>query len=101
MKNITIVIDGKEYPARETMGALKRFRDETGREATQIKPDSISDLATYLYCCVASACHHDKVDFNMSLMDFLDSATQEVVTAWVEALNATRPNDGGADEKKS
>lgn len=94
MKRITINIDGKEYPARETIGALKRFKDLTGKEATTIKPDSPTDLAIYLYCCVASASHHDKVEFDISLDDFLDSLTTEVIEAWTNSMTEEGEKQG-------
>lgn len=68
-----IVINEKEYPARITMGAMLRFRRETGREVTAMGYDDTSDLITFLWCCVASACNADKVEFGYSLMDFADS----------------------------
>ena len=34
-------------------------------------------MCAYLFCCVASACKHDGVEFDMSLMDFADSLTPE------------------------
>ena len=42
---------GKEYPCRQTMGAMLRFKRETGREVTDMTY-GVSDLCTYLYCCV-------------------------------------------------
>ena len=53
-----IRIGGKEYPCQMTMGALLRFKKETGREVTEVKGDSISDMITLLWCCVASVCKH-------------------------------------------
>ncbi len=80
------------------MGAMLRFKRETGREVTEIDPSSLSDLCTYLWCCVVSACKHDGVEFDMSLMDFADSIAQEEMTAWVDAVTDKASPD---DEKKS
>lgn len=60
MKKIEIKIDGKEYPCRQTMGAMLRFKQETGKEVTEIG-GNLSDICAYLFCCVASACKKDNV----------------------------------------
>lgn len=105
MPKIEIMIDGKAYPCRQTMGAMLRFKKETGKEVTEIGDDSLSDMCTYLFCCTASACKKDGVKFDMSLMDFADSITPEDLNQWTEAVNGTAdqtPTDeGAADEKKS
>ena len=67
------------------MGAMLRFKQETGKEVTEIDPGSFSDLCTYLWCCVKSASKADGLDFNLSLMDFADNVTPEEATEWVEA----------------
>ena len=77
MSKIEIMINGKAYPCRQTMGAMLRFKKETGKEVTELG-NSLSDMCAYLFCCVASACKHDGVKFDMSLMDFADSLTPEV-----------------------
>ncbi len=88
MPKIQIMIGGKAYPCRQTMGAMLRFKKETGKEVTEVG-GSLSDMCAYLYCCTASACKHDGVDFDMSLMDFADSLTPEDLTKWTDTVNAT------------
>lgn len=105
MSKIEIKIDGKAYPCRQTMGAMLRFKKETGKEVTEIN-NSLSDMCAYLYCCTASACKKDGVEFDMSLMDFADSLTPEDLNGWTEAVNGTAaqtPTDteDAGDEKKS
>lgn len=51
----TITIDGKRYPLVMTMGALLEFKRLTGREATEIADDSISDIIILLHCILKSA----------------------------------------------
>ena len=48
MKKIEITINGKAYPCRQTMGAMLRFRQETGREITATD-GGLSDMCTYLH----------------------------------------------------
>ena len=103
MPKIEIMIDGKAYPCRQTMGAMLRFKKETGKEVTEIS-DSLSDMFAYLYCCTASACKKDGVKFNMTLMDFADSLTPEDLNGWTAAVNnttdATSVSEEGADGEK-
>ena len=85
MAKVEITINGVAYPCRQTMGAMLRFKQETGKEATEIDPGSFSDICTYLWCCVKSASKADGIDFNLSLMDFADNVTPEEATEWAEA----------------
>ena len=98
MAKIEITVNGKAYPCRQTMGAMLRFKRETGKQVTEIKGE-VSDLCTYLWCCVASASKHDGIDFDLSLMDFADSIAPEEVMTWANAINAESGTDNG--EKKS
>lgn len=101
MKVLTIVVNGREYPCRVTMGAMLRFRRETGREVTEIS-GSLEDLCTYLWCCVCSACRRDGQDFDMSLMDFADALDPETLTAWANGLGDGASADADdASEKKT
>lgn len=80
-------------------GAMLRFSRETGKEITEIKPGSFSDLCTYLWCCVVSASKREGKEFGMSLMEFADSISPDDMEAWSRAVS-----DGGGDgdgEKKS
>lgn len=100
MAKVTVIINGKEYPCRPTMGAMLRFKKETGKEVTELQNGSFTDLCTYLYCCVASASAAEKVPFDMSLMDFADALSPEDMTEWANKVQAevNQPGDG---EKKS
>lgn len=103
MKSIQINVNGVAYPCTPTMGAMLRFKKETGREITEIDPTSFSDLCTYLWCCVVSASKREGIKFDMPLMDFADSITPEDMTAWNEALAADQAEAPEAEdeEKKS
>lgn len=101
--NQQISVAGKLYPCRPTMGAMLRFHRETGREVTEIRQEALSDVCTYLWCCVCSAAHADGQDFNMSLQDFADNISPEDLTAWAQLQQATTDDEeADADgEKKS
>lgn len=102
MKRIEINVNGTAYPCSPTMGAMLRFKQETGREITEINPGSFSDLCTYLWCCVVSASKREGKDFNLSLMDFADNINPDDMNEWSEAVTAEiKPGDGADTEKKS
>ena len=101
MAKIEITVNGKHYPCRQTMGAMLRFKQETGREITEIEQGSFSDICTFLWCCVVSACKHDGIQFDLSLMDFADSINPDDMTAWNEAINGDAPAEGQADTDES
>lgn len=100
MKKVEITINGKAYPCRQTMGAMLRFKTETGKEVSAISND-VTDMCTYLFCCIASACKHDGVEFGLSLMDFADSVTLDDVAAWTNAINGDAAGVEASAEKKS
>lgn len=97
MKRVEINVNGKAFPCGPTMGAMLRFKQETGREITEINASSFSDLCTYLWCCVVSASRREGLEFTMTLMDFADSISPEDMTEWNEAIMASASD---ADGKK-
>lgn len=103
MKRIEITINETAYPCSPTMGAMLRFKQETGREITEIDPTSFTDLCTYLWCCVSSAAKREGKDFNLSLMEFADNIAPEDMTEWNLAIaqEQTDSADEKGDEKKS
>lgn len=101
MKRIEITINGTAYPCSPTMGAMLRFKQETGREITEIDPTSFTDLCTYLWCCVASAAKREGKPFDLSLMEFADSLTPEDMTEWNAVITAdTETGNAAPGEKK-
>lgn len=92
---LEVTVNGEVFPCRPTMGAMLRFKKETGKEITEIKADSFTDLCTYLYCCVVSASAAAKKPFEMSLMEFADALTPEDMTQWAQSLKG---NNADADE---
>lgn len=100
MKSVEISINGVAYPCSPTMGAMLRFKQQTGREINQIDTSSFSDLCTYLWCCVASAAKREGKPFDMSLMDFADNLSPEDMAAWSESIGEDADNGDAEDEKK-
>lgn len=100
-----IQINGKSYPIRQTMGAVLRFKRETGKEITELSNNSITDVCTYLWCCIMSACKHDNIKFGMSLMDFADAISADDLAAAAATLtgaqNTAIDTEESDTEKKS
>lgn len=101
MADVKIIINGASFPCRQTMGAMLRFKRETGKEVTELKADSITDMVTYLWCCIKSTCQHDGITFDLSLMDFADSISNEDITEWASVVFTAPAEDKGNGEKKS
>lgn len=97
---INIKVNGKEYKARMTMGAMLRFKRETGKEVDQI--DAPSDMITFIWCVLVSCCAADKVEFPYSLEEFADNMDMEVLHEFGEAMKVKNGTaDILDDEKKS
>ena len=82
------------------MGAMLRFKNETGREVTDID-GGFSDLCTYLWCCVVSACKKDNIPFDLSLMDFADSIEPADMNAWSQAIQSESEAEESESRKKT
>ena len=100
MAKVEVVINNVAYPCRPTMGAMLRFKKETGKEITEIDGSSCTELCTYLYCCVASASAADGIPFSMSLMDFADAINPDDMTAWANAMQVNNTVTEGAEGEK-
>ena len=100
MAKIEVTINNVAYPCRPTMGAMLRFKKETGKEVTEMDLHSFTDICTYIYCCVASASSADGVPFSMPLMDFADALSPAEMNTWVAKMqeNVSAEAEG---EKKS
>ncbi len=89
-----IILKNKEYPCRVTMGAMVRFKRESGRDVSKMDPTDLSDLALFLYCCVSSASAADGVEFDYTFDQFADLVDPANMSSFCEALDA-------APEKKT
>ena len=96
-KSVTIEVKGVSYPCRMTMGAMLRFKRETGREVSELDSTCLSDLAVLLWCCVASAASADGLDFSLSLLDFCDRLSEADMAAMVTVLQGEETGE----QKKS
>ena len=72
MKKTKIKVGDKEFPCRVTMGAMVRFKNESGKDVSKLEKTNISELVLFVYCCVKSACNADKVEFDYDFESFAD-----------------------------
>lgn len=76
-----------------TMGAMVRFKNESGKDVSKLEKTNISELVLFVYCCVKSACNADKVEFNYDFQSFADLMEPDAANSFYE--------DMGGEEKKT
>lgn len=97
---LEVTVNGVAYPCHPTMGAMLRFKKETGKEITEIQAESLTDLCTYLYCCVASASAAAHKNFDLSLMEFADSIAPEDLAKWAQSMQGNNAAESAKGGKK-
>lgn len=93
MKKTKIKVGDGEYPCRVTMGAMVRFKNESGKDVSAMEKTDISELVLFVYCCVKSACNADKVAFDYDFETFADLMEPDGVNTFYDDMNG--------DEKKT
>ena len=99
MGTVEVKIGGKVYPCRMTMGAMLRYRRLTGKEVSEMEGGSVSELATLLYCCTASACSADGVEFGLDLDEFCDLIGPEDMERMSAGIRTEESGDDGSKKK--
>lgn len=88
MKKITI--NGKAYPCRVTMGAMVRFKRESGKDISEISQSDMAELVLFIWCCAVSACNADDVAFDYTFEKFADSLDPENLAGFYESINSKK-----------
>lgn len=83
LNNLKIEIDGVEYPAHSSLGAMLLFKKETGKEVNEI--NGLSDSIIWLWCCVKSASAKSDRPLEMDCQEFADRCTMETLQQWTMA----------------
>ena len=76
------------------MGAMVRFKNETGRDVSALKEGDIADLIVLLWCCIKSACNADGVAFEEPIDLFADTLDSDVLQEFVKGLADQSASDG-------
>lgn len=71
----TITIKGKQYPMQMSMGTMRRFKRNTGKEVDQIS--TMDDTIDLVHAAIESACNYEGVEFNLTADDLADAMTVE------------------------
>ena len=82
------------------MGAMLRFKRETGKEVTDMDGGSLTDICTFLWCCIVSACKADGIPFDMSLMEFADAVSPDDMSQWTKSVNEGSEESDSDSKKK-
>lgn len=77
-----IRINGIEYPIRVTLGAQLLFKQETGRELSDM--DGTEDFARYIFLCCKSASIADGITFAIPFEEFVNHFDQGMIDEWTE-----------------
>lgn len=75
-----IKIKGQEYPCRVTMGAMVRFKRESGKDIREVNQEDVDLMLMFVWCCVKSACNADGVEFDIAFDRFVDMLEPEDFT---------------------
>lgn len=90
MNVVKIKLGDKEYPCRVTMGAMVRFKNETGKDVSRLEKGDISELMQFVYCCVKSACNADKVAFTYDFETFSDLLEPDTVNSFYASMDSEK-----------
>lgn len=82
----TVTVNGEEYPAAMTNGALLRFSELTGHDFGTTTTTAMRDNVAIVYACVESGCRREGKPFEMSLMDFADATTPTELVTFAAAM---------------
>lgn len=93
-----IVYKGRELPCRMTMGAMVRFKRESGHDVSSIQNGDIADLILLLWCCIKSACNADNETFGETFDVFADSLDADALQEFIDELAS---GTDGMEQKKT
>ena len=95
-----IVIAGKEYPCRVTMGALLRFKRATGHDVSEMDYEDMEELMVFVHSCVTSACKADGVEFGLDVMDLADQLEPDALNSFYAAMGGGESGESGESGEK-
>lgn len=88
MKKIMIEVGGKEVPCRLTMGAMLLFKQNVGKDVSQMDGSDMEELLWLMWCCIVCACKADEVEFDIDFERFTCMITPDDVSKWNTAISA-------------
>lgn len=97
MKTKTVTVDGRELPCRLTMGAMLRYKRETGQDVSELNGKDLAAIGALIWCCVKSACAADGIEMELGMDDFLDRIDADKIPT----LEGMTGIGAGEEEKKT
>lgn len=80
--------DGRRWPCRLTLGAMRRYKRETGEDVSRMK--DTSDMGVLVWCCCQSACSADGIAMDVGLDDFLDRLEPRSLAGFSQLLSSEK-----------
>lgn len=77
-----IRIKNIDYPIRVTLGAQLMFKQDTGREVSEM--EGVEDFARYLYACTKSASMADGTAFDIPFDEFINHFDEAMIDEWAD-----------------
>lgn len=100
MKNNIITINGTPYPCRLTLGAVKTFKEQTGKELADIGADMVL-LGTLIYITTSKSCQKERKTLPwQSAEELLEDIELTDMPSMVEELFGKQP-DKESETKKN
>lgn len=88
-----MTIGDKQYPCCITMGAMTRFKARAGHDISELDTSNIEELMLFVWCCIASACVRESVEFDIDpelFPDYIEPADlEEFMTSLADAEKKT------------
>lgn len=84
----TFTLRGKDYPCHISMGAYRRYKKLTGKEASELSDDDISGSIEFAYCATSAACNAEGVELDLDVDTFADCLSPEALAEFFRDLNA-------------
>lgn len=101
MAQHTITIGGVKYPCRLTLGVIKAFKEQTGKELSDIGTDMVA-LGTLIHIAAGKSCQKEKKPFPWQTTDeLLDDLDLAHMPALVEELFGQQQADASQEAKKN
>ena len=104
MKRYEITVDGTAYPFVQTMGAMLRFKQVTGKDFSHFEVGNTADAIAWIWSCAVSASKREGKQFPLTMEEMADLMTVEDMN---ECIRSLAPDGGGetdagaAGEKKT
>lgn len=89
-----IRLKGVEYPCRITMGAMIRFKHESGLDIRDVDQKDFVSVIRFMWCCVKSASNADGVQMDYDFETFADLVDAGDMTSFLDEM-------GSESEKKT